>query len=147
MSVGELIALRKARQADDLVLTLDFVEDLVLTDKPIRPNVWQMTLGQCAELLRARRLAIDDLLFHQARKDTRAAKPSEHWQQMKSGVSEGGRNVKILSLAGKLLSKGYDVDVVCDLISDFNANMCDPPLGNTEMATIFKSVRKYGARR
>ena len=58
-------------------------------------------------------------------------------------VGEGGRNNAMTSLAGQLLSQGYEYDQIFEELCKANAQACDPPLPESELRMIMKSIKRY----
>lgn len=60
-------------------------------------------------------------------------------------INEGSRNQALLSIAGTLRRKGMNKDEIFPLLSAVNQNRCNPPLDESEVESIAKSVCKYDA--
>ena len=58
-------------------------------------------------------------------------------------VTPGSRNVSMLSLAGSLLNAGYTRDQIYDELSIANNRACVPPLSDSELQQICKSIARY----
>jgi putative DNA primase/helicase len=58
-------------------------------------------------------------------------------------VQEGGRNNKLTSIAGALRRQGANESAVYTALSQLNTEMCDPPLSDTEVQSIARSVARY----
>lgn len=58
-------------------------------------------------------------------------------------IGEGGRNNAMTSLAGQLRNQGYEPDLIFKELCRANAQACDPPLPETELRMILKSVMRY----
>jgi hypothetical protein len=72
--------------------------------------------------------------------------PPSHWRRLvAAGVDEGRRNASLASLAGHLLWRGVDPDVVLELMLSWNRERCRPPLPDDEVASTVESiVRSHG---
>ncbi len=57
--------------------------------------------------------------------------------------SQGERNVKLTSLAGRLRRDGLDADSIEAALQQTNIAKCTPPLDSAEVTAIAKSVGKY----
>lgn len=69
--------------------------------------------------------------------------PLRHWRRLVSqGVEEGQRNSTIASMAGHLLWRGVDAQVVLDLLLCWNAIRCRPPLSEDEVARTVDSITR-----
>lgn len=76
------------------------------------------------------------------------ATPPEVWTSMlRDGIPDGRRNASLTSLAGHLLRRWVDYDVVLWLMQGVNANYCRPPLPADEVAGIVDSIATSEARR
>ena len=58
-------------------------------------------------------------------------------------VGEGGRNNAMTSLAGQLRNQGYEPDQILAELCKANADACDPPLPESELRMILKSIMRY----
>ena len=73
--------------------------------------------------------------------------PPSHWRVLvREGVAEGARNATIASLAGHLMWRGVDPDVVLELMLSWNRQRCRPPLPDDEVAATVTSVLRTHAR-
>jgi hypothetical protein len=73
----------------------------------------------------------------------RAAHPLAHWRQLvRAGVAEGERNSTLASLAGHLLRREVDPEVVLDLLLAWNRARCSPPLEDAEVARVVESITR-----
>lgn len=73
--------------------------------------------------------------------------PLAHWRALaREGVKEGRRNSTIASFTGHLLWHGVDPDVVTELMLAWNAQRCDPPLGDEEVAETVRSIERTHRR-
>lgn len=61
----------------------------------------------------------------------------EDWEKV---LHEGERNNGISRLAGSEFAKGNSKEEVLIAINKYNQNFCDPPLPDTEIATIIESI-------
>lgn len=61
------------------------------------------------------------------------------------GVSEGGRNIYLTKLAGKMVRIGADSDTIYNLLTYANSN-CEPPLPDHEVNSIFASILRKGGQ-
>ncbi len=76
-----------------------------------------------------------------ARKGAGRGHSREHWRRLtRQGVGEGERNATVASLAGHLLWRGVDPEVVLELLLCWNARRCRPPLADEEVARTVDSV-------
>jgi putative DNA primase/helicase len=60
-----------------------------------------------------------------------------------NGVPAGGRNNRLMSLAGRLRRDGADEDAIRDALRVENSLVCQPPLDPSEVAAIASSVCRY----
>lgn len=58
-------------------------------------------------------------------------------------ISDGGRNVKLTSLAGTMRDRGCEGDEIYALLQVANEKRCDPPLRDGEVRRIVESVLRY----
>lgn len=58
-------------------------------------------------------------------------------------ITEGGRNISLLSFGGSLVSTGYTNEQILYLMRECNKECCKPPLTDSEVNQIYKSVLKY----
>ena len=73
--------------------------------------------------------------------------PASHWRALvREGVGQGARNSTIASLAGHLLWRGVDPDVVLELMLSWNRQRCRPPLPDEEVAGTVASVMRTHTR-
>ena len=78
-------------------------------------------------------------------------RPVGHWRSLAAnGAPAGSRNDSVASLAGHLLARGVDPEVVKELLLGWNAARCRPPLDDQEVARTVASIlrthrRKAGA--
>jgi len=61
---------------------------------------------------------------------------------LNNGAVEGMRNHTATKLAGHLLGKGNDENVVWELVKQWNASKNKPPLGETELRKCFESIKR-----
>lgn len=61
----------------------------------------------------------------------------------KRDIPEGGRNVKLTSLAGMMQRKGVSPAAIEALLMVENDEHCDPPLPEAEVRSIVRSVTRY----
>jgi hypothetical protein len=65
------------------------------------------------------------------------------WRRLvREGVPEGQRNSTIASLTGHLLWHGVDPDVALELLLAWNRTRCRPPLDDSEVAQVVKSITR-----
>jgi Bifunctional DNA primase/polymerase, N-terminal/Primase C terminal 1 (PriCT-1) len=76
--------------------------------------------------------------------DTR--RPSEHWQRISRGVSEGTRNDSACSLAGYLLRKGIDPQTALELLLGWNLR-CNPPEDEAIIVRTVESILEKEIKR
>jgi primase-like protein len=62
---------------------------------------------------------------------------------------EGKRNVALASVAGSLRNRGLDVETICCVLLEVNRLRCEPPLPESEVFRIGRSIGRYpaGSRR
>jgi hypothetical protein len=78
---------------------------------------------------------------------TRAGHPVAYWRELIArGVPEGRRNSTIASLAGHLLWRGVDPDVVAELLLCWNRERCEPPLPDEEVLRTVASITRLHER-
>lgn len=83
----------------------------------------------------------------QARQAERAGHPPAYWRALiHEGVPEGQRNNTLASLAGHLLRRGVDGDVVLELLLAWNRTHCRPPLPDGEVVSVVDSIRRLHDR-
>ncbi len=76
------------------------------------------------------------------------ARPPEEWRALVSrGVTEGGRNNAVATLAGHLLRRDVDPWVVLGLLLCWNATRCRPPLSEAEVTRTLDSIAGREVRR
>lgn len=56
---------------------------------------------------------------------------------------EGGRNIELTSMAGKLFRRGLSYDAVLRILLSYNDSAFSPPLSRKEIESIIRSVFKY----
>ena len=61
----------------------------------------------------------------------------------KGVTPEGGRNAKLMSIAGGLRRRGAEFDEIVEKLRAANDAQCSPPLEDAEVARIAKSVVRY----
>jgi len=72
---------------------------------------------------------------------TRPGRTLVDWRRLvHEGVPEGQRNSTIASLAGHLLWRGVDPQVVLELLLAWNRMRCRPPLDDAEVAQVVESI-------
>ena len=73
----------------------------------------------------------------------RAGHPPGHWRRLaREGVDEGARNATLASLAGHLLRREVDPEVVMELLLAWNRARCRPPLEDAEVARVVESITR-----
>lgn len=73
--------------------------------------------------------------------------PPSHWRALvREGIGKGARNATIASLAGHLLWRGVDSDVVLELMLSWNRQRCRPPLDDEEVAETVASILRTRSR-
>jgi hypothetical protein len=78
---------------------------------------------------------------------TRGSHPLSHWRGLvRDGIGEGQRNASIASLAGHLLHRGVDAQVVLELLLTWNRVRCRPPLSDNEVARVVESIVRLHER-
>lgn len=73
-------------------------------------------------------------------KKRRPNKTAQTLDFMVQGISEGGRNIWLAQLTGKLLATGADVTTVIKMVTVANEHFVTPPLPKDEVKTILKSM-------
>lgn len=74
-------------------------------------------------------------------------RPLAHWRQIvRHGVGAGERNNTVASLAGHLLRRGVDVEVVAELLQSWNTARCRPPLADDEVGRTVASIARLHQR-
>lgn len=69
--------------------------------------------------------------------------PPAHWRELvRDGVAAGARNSTLASLAGHLLHRGVDAQVVLELLLSWNRMRCRPPLDDAEVAGVVDSIAR-----
>ncbi len=58
-------------------------------------------------------------------------------------LPQGARNAGVTRFAGVIRRWGFDPDEMLDVLQMYNAKHCDPPLAESEVAKIVRSVSKY----
>jgi hypothetical protein len=76
-----------------------------------------------------------------------AAAPTVWQAMLRDGIQEGARNGSLASVAGHLLRRWVDVDLVVLLVHQVNERSCRPPLPRGEVDRIIDSVASCEARR
>lgn len=74
-------------------------------------------------------------------------KANEPLVEMDQQVIEGGRNQAIASVAGQLLRKGLEPEIVHKLMIGWNMTNCHPPLPAKEVHTTVNSIAKIDSKR
>lgn len=72
-----------------------------------------------------------------------AANPDVETSDLPEHITEGERNVRLTSLAGKLRRSGLTADEMAPTLQKFNEKHCDPPLGVQEIEAIAESIERY----
>lgn len=62
-------------------------------------------------------------------------------------ILEGHRNVVLASVAGSLRDRGLDAETICVVLLEVNRVRCGPPLEESEVLSVGKSIAKYPAGR
>jgi hypothetical protein len=60
-------------------------------------------------------------------------------------IKDGQRNVALASVAGSLRDRGLDAKMMCLVLLEVNRLKCEPPLPESEVVAIGKSVARYPA--
>jgi len=60
-----------------------------------------------------------------------------------SKLPKGSRNTRLTRIAGSIRRQGYDETVIFKVLDTFNRNFCDPPLLDSEVEQIARSVSRY----
>jgi hypothetical protein len=58
-------------------------------------------------------------------------------------IRDGQRNVTLASVAGSLRSRGLDAETICSVLLGVNQHRCEPPLAETEVVDIGRSICRY----
>jgi hypothetical protein len=70
-----------------------------------------------------------------------------HWRRLvREGSDEGRRNDTIASLAGHLLRREVDAEVVLELLLAWNRTHCRPPLPDDEVQRVVQSIARAHER-
>lgn len=86
-------------------------------------------------------------LLREGAPDGTAGRSAEHWSELVgSPVEEGRRNATLASLAGHLLARGLEADVVLELLLCWNGQRCRPPLPDEEVAATVGSIARAEQR-
>jgi Primase C terminal 1 (PriCT-1) len=65
-------------------------------------------------------------------------------QDVLSGpIRDGQRNVILASVAGSLRNRGLDPETICSVLLGVNQHRCVPPLAETEVVDIGRSIGRY----
>ncbi len=73
--------------------------------------------------------------------------PAAYWRDLiRRGVKEGARNSTLASLAGHLLRRGVDPEIVTELLLSWNRARCRPPLGDDEVLRVAQSIIRLHRR-
>src|SRR5512146_166177 len=73
----------------------------------------------------------------------RPGRPRGHWRRLaREGVDQGARNASLASLAGHLLRREVDPEVVMELLLAWNRARCRPPLEDAEVARVVESIAR-----
>jgi hypothetical protein len=73
----------------------------------------------------------------------RPGHPPEHWRRLsRDGAAEGARNATLASLAGHLLWREVDPEVVMELLLAWNHVRCRPPLEDAEVERVVESIAR-----
>jgi hypothetical protein len=73
--------------------------------------------------------------------------PPTDWTGFANDIGEGARNSTIARLAGHLLRRYVDPRLVIELVLDFNAVRCKPPLAADEVVRTIQSIAAKEFRR
>lgn len=78
---------------------------------------------------------------------SQSAHSPAHWRSLvREGINEGERNSTIASLAGHLLHRDVDAQVVLELLLTWNRVRCHPPLSDHEVARVVESIARLHER-
>jgi hypothetical protein len=70
-----------------------------------------------------------------------------HWRELiREDIGEGRRNDTIASLAGHLLWREVDAEVVLELLLAWNRAHCRPPLSDAEVVHTVDSIARLHER-
>jgi hypothetical protein len=58
-------------------------------------------------------------------------------------IRDGQRNVTLASVAGSLRNRGLDAETICSVLLEVNQRRCQPPLAETEVVDIGRSICRY----
>ncbi len=64
---------------------------------------------------------------------------------MTDGIPQGERNHRLTSIAGALRRQGLPQEGICAALSAINKISCNPPLPDTELQSIARSISNYAA--
>jgi hypothetical protein len=62
---------------------------------------------------------------------------------LRGPIREGTRNVALASVAGSLRNRGLDPETICSVLLGVNQHRCEPPLAETEVVDIGRSIGHY----
>lgn len=68
----------------------------------------------------------------------------EAWYE---GVQEGGRNLYLASMTGRMFASGADYDKIYNVVQAVNATACEPPLPQDEVNLVYNSMLRTEQRR
>ena len=63
---------------------------------------------------------------------------------LNDSIPAGSRNSELTRLAGMLVGRGCNEDIVHTVIAEINTTLCDPPMPDDEVVTLVQSVCRYG---
>ncbi len=72
-----------------------------------------------------------------------ASHPEAGVNELPEHITEGERNVRLTSLAGKLRRTGLDAQEMLPSMLKFNQTHCEPPLEAVEVEAIAESIERY----
>jgi hypothetical protein len=79
--------------------------------------------------------------------NNKAPVPSEEWERIVTGPITEYRDMAVAKVAGHLLRRWVDVDVVVSLMRGFNAMHCVPPFTDNELMAILNRIANREADR
>lgn len=77
----------------------------------------------------------------------RVNKLGEFLNRWYNGAGEGGRNIYLTSMVGRLFASGMDYNHVYDIAKVINRTACNPPLDTDEFNLIYNSMLRTEQRR
>ncbi|ACA15693.1 Bifunctional DNA primase/polymerase [Methylobacterium sp. 4-46] len=83
-----------------------------------------------------------------AKPERKAARPVSEWRELVTeGVTEGGRNTAVAKLAGYLICRHVDFEVVHQLLQCWNEMRFSPPLEEDEVTSVVEKIARAQIRK